>query len=828
MIPLPIDDVLPQAIQALRSHVNLVLKAPTGAGKTTRVPGALLNAGLAERGTIVMLEPRRLAARADARRMAHERNLRLGDLVGYQVRFDRVAGPNTRILVVTPGILLQRLHHEPFLESVQIIVLDEFHERQLEGDLVLGIARLLQQTVRPDLKLVVMSATLEAQGLSEYLGKCPVVESQGRTFPVTIEYENRAAGQMPLAELVAGGVKKVLAQTTGDVLVFLPGMYEIRAAERELQGLGCDVLPLHGDLPAEQQDAALLPGPRRKIVLATNVAETSVTVEGVTAVVDSGLARIMEFDPHIGMDRLEVKAISKASADQRAGRAGRTQPGVCLRLWNEIDQRGRIEQTEPEIRRVDLAGPILHLLCLGEDVRTFPWLEAPKPAAVEQALELLQRLDAIGEPGRVSVWSAEVTDVGRDIARMPVSPRLGRMLLEGQRLGDVRRVALAAALLSERDPFQRSNRPQTLTKHRTHSDVLDRLEAIEEFERTGRFETPLGTLNRNATRFLLRSRDQIVRSLRDTPLSHMPPEEIVRRALFAGFPDRLARRRNPGARKGVMVGGRGVRLSNGSGVTEGELFVCVDVDAGGIEAEVRLASAVEREWLPADRLVTTNDVYFDEKSQRVQARKRLRFDDLLLEETAGHLPQASVIAAVLAEAVQTRLGQVLPADDSATGQYLLRVRWLREWLPELQLPAFDDADLGELARLMCAGCKSFAELKNVDWLGAVQGRLTYEQRQALEREAPEKYAVPSGHQHALKYEMGRPPVLAVRIQEMFGVRETPRVAGGRVRVLLHLLAPNYRPQQVTEDLASFWANTYPQVRKDLRARYPKHAWPEIP
>jgi ATP-dependent helicase HrpB len=833
-IALPIDAVLPDVVAALRQQPCLVLRAPTGAGKTTHVPPALLDAGLAGQGRILLLEPRRLAARAAARRMAAERGGRVGDEVGYHVRFDRQAGPRTRILAVTPGILLRLLQDDPYLEKVSIVLFDEFHERSLDSDLALGMVRLVQQTVRPELRIVVMSATLAVEQVAAYLGGCPVVTGEGRLYPVDVVYEPRPEHR-PWAAAVAGAVERLLDETAGDVLVFLPGLYEIRQAARQLEDLAeqrdLTVLPLHGDLPPEQQDAALLPQDRRKVVLATNVAETSVTVEGITGVVDTGLARLLVFDPRVGLDRLQLQPISRAAAEQRAGRAGRTRPGMCVRLWGEVAQRGRPEQTEPEIRRVDLAGAVLQLLCLGEtDVLRFPWLEPPREAAVTQALALLRRLSAVDDSG--------LTELGRALARLPVHPRLGRLLIEGRRWGQPARVALAAALLSERDPFSRSlDRPESHAPgHATLSDVLDRVEALEAFEQHGHGAFAQGTLNRGAARFVLRARDQLVRSLREVgpdPLARSASEGTSRdgavlRALLAAFPDRVARRREAGSRRGVMVGGRGVRLAPGSGLLEPELFVCVDVDAGQAETLVRQASAVQRDWLPPESLSARVEVAFDQETERVSARRRLFFEDLVLEETPAALPADEETAAVLAAAAAERLERVLPAPDSPAGAYLTRLRCLREWLPELDLPAFDEPQLRELLPWLCHGCRSFADLRAADWLGAVQGKLTHAQRQAVEREAPERLEVPSGSRLALRYEVGRPPVLAVRIQEVFGLRDTPRVAAGRVPVLLHLLAPNYRPQQVTDDLASFWTNTYPQVRKELRARYPKHAWPEDP
>jgi len=820
---LPIDDVLPSLLDALRGGPSVVLQAPTGAGKTTRVPGALVDAGLMGAGRVVMLEPRRLAARAAAARMTAERGGTLGGEVGYQVRFDSRCGRDTRILVVTPGILLRQLQDNPFLDGIASIIFDEFHERGIDVDLALGIGRLIQQTVRPDLKLIVMSATLDGERIARYLGDCPIVSSAGRLFPVETHFRPRPPEQSwPFA--TAEAVRGLLKKTAGDVLVFLPGMAEIRKTAAELEPLAAEhdlaVLPLHGDLPLEQQDAALRSQPRRKVVLATNVAETSVTVEGVTGVVDTGLARQLLFDPAVGLDRLQVANISQASAEQRTGRAGRTGPGICVRLWSDVSHRSRPAQTEPEIRRVDVSGALLNLLSFGEkDPAGFPWLDAPGPAAVSLGMNLLTMLGAIDDNG--------LTALGKRMARLPVHPRLGRLLLAGQDEGCAGAIALAAALLSERDPFDRSRSVTLKAKEASESDLFDRVLALREFESSGRFQFPQGELHRGGAGMVLRGRDQLLRLL-DAHADEMGTEEGFARALLAAYPDRLARRRNPGGNKGVMVGGRGVKLLHSSRVTDSELFLCIDVDAGNIEADVRLASGIRREWLPAERMREVTVVEFNPHSQKIEARRLRKVDDIILESAPVLLPDPVVTATILADAALANLKVVLPADDSDAGQYLLRLACLREWLPNLELPVFDGDGVRDLLLDLCATCRSFADLKKADWLQAIQNRLTWPQRQAVEREAPSDMEVPSGSRIMLAYERGRPPVLAVRIQELFGLTESPTVAGGRVKVLLHLLAPNSRPQQVTDDLASFWANTYPRIRGELRSRYPKHSWPEDP
>jgi ATP-dependent helicase HrpB len=631
--------------------------------------------------------------------------------------------------------------------------------------------------------------------------------------------------RLPWPAAVAAAVSNILPHTPGDVLVFLPGLQEIRQTTHELESLVAEqnllVLPLYGDLPPEQQDRALLPQPQRRIVLATNVAETSVTVEGITGVVDTGLARQMVFDPHVGLDRLQLMHISRASADQRAGRAGRTQPGVCVRMWSEANHRLRPAQTDPEIRRVDLAGAALQLLCWGEaDILQFPWLESPGRETIERALALLKQLGALDERA--------VTQLGRSMARLPVHPRLGRLLLEAQRFGHARRGALAAALLAERDPFSREVRSGCRAE--TSSDVLERVEALESFEEHGRCEGPLGSLHRGPARYVLQARDQLARlARREIELeSSIDGDEAVLRSLLVAFGDRLCRRREPRSRRGLMVGGRGVRLAESSGVLDGELFVAVDVDAGESETLVRQASLVQREWLSPEQLTVRVEVEFDEATGRITARRKLRFADLVLEESPAALSDPEEAARVLAAAAIERWDRVRPAEDSPAGQYLLRAGFLYRAMPDLQLPVLDEERLKSLLPHLCRGLRSLDDVRQAEWLAAVQSLLSPQQRHIVEREAPPRITLPNGKSVALKYVAARPPVLSARIQELFGLKETPRVAGGRVRVLLELLAPNYRPQQVTDDLASFWVNTYPQVRKELRARYPKHAWPEKP
>ena len=824
---LPIDDALPRLLDALRRRACVVLRAPTGAGKTTRVPVAVLDAGLAGAGQVVMLEPRRVAARAAARRMAQERGVELGEEIGYAVRLDRKASARTRVLVVTEGLLVRRLQDDPFLEGVSVVVFDEFHERNLDTDLALAMVRRIQTEVRPDLKVVVMSATLQPHKLAEWLGDAAVVESEGRAFPVEIEHVQRDE-ESHIASQVALGVSKALDRTTGDVLAFLPGVGEILRARGELEDVarrrGVLLCELYGDLPPEAQDKALRKQPQRRIVLATNVAETSVTVDGVTAVVDSGWARVSRFDPGVGLDRLELERISRASADQRAGRAGRTAPGWCLRLWSAGMQRSLSEETEPEIRRVDLAGPVLQLLDFGErDVRAFPWYERPQEAALAAAHELLEELRA--------VEAGVLTALGKDLARMAAHPRLARLVWEGARRGVLREASIAAAMLSERDPFPRG----ALRARTSDSDVLDRVRALVGWDE-GRGGGWLGNPNPGGAAAVLRAAQLLERDaerLRVQPIDEDETlDEAFGRALLAAWPDRLAARRDAGSRRGVAVGGRGVVLADESGVVDADLFLCVDVDAGRrgerAEAVVRQASRVEREWLdPA--LVHVEDVGgYDETSGRVVALRRTRFLDLVLDEVQTGVPDAEACAKALAAAARRDPERVLPLADDDVAQLRARVACLREWLPELELPLFDDERVLADIESFAWGARSVDELKKRDLAAHLKATLPPEQQRALDREAPERIEIPTGSKIRLQYEPGRPPVLAARIQELFGMRETPRLARGRAKVVMHLLAPNYRPQQVTDDLASFWANAYHEVKKELKRRYPKHSWPDDP
>ena len=655
MQPLPIDQHLPAIIAALTAHSCAVLRAETGAGKTTRVPPSLFDAGLAADKQIVLLQPRRLAARAAAARISQERGTKLGDETGYEVRFDRRTSRATRILAVTDGVFIRMLQSDPLLERVGIVIFDEFHERSLNSDLALAMVRRVQTEVRPDLKILVMSATLAAEPIARYLDNCPTIDSPGRLFPIDIQYRSDDSNQ-PIHLHAAIAVEELLARDSGDLLVFLPGVGEIRRTSDQLTDIAAEqnltILQLFGDMSLEQQQTVLAPSSRRKIVLATNVAQTSLTIEGVTAVVDTGLARVLRRDPNLGLNRLEIERISRASADQRAGRAGRTAPGICLRLWSAAQHRHFAEHDEPEIHRVDLAGAVLELLAWGEnDPLALPWFEPPSTTAIEQALSLLQILGATD--------NKRITPLGAAMARLPVHPRIARLILEAARLGHAAEATLAGALLSERDIFANfaksalRNQSRRTLRHGSDSDVLDRVAALTEFEQTGRRDFDLGQLDVPAAKLIFRSRDQLLRSLPPTiekaeNTEENEADEAILRAIATAYSDRLARRREPDSRRGLMLGGRGVRLSDISAVTQSELFVCVELEeSGSSEALVRIASAVQPNWLPAATLNTKTDVEFDAVRQRVTAWRRTYFHDLIIDQSVTNIPPDVDTGAIL-------------------------------------------------------------------------------------------------------------------------------------------------------------------------------------
>ncbi|MBK6847991.1 MAG: ATP-dependent helicase HrpB [Proteobacteria bacterium] len=787
---LPIDALLPELVAAAGARGNLVVVAPPGTGKTTRLPPALLSAAWLS-GQVWLLEPRRLAARAAAARIAEERGWTLGHEVGFHVRFERRYHAATRLLVLTEGILTRRLLDDPALEGVGAVVLDEFHERSVHSDLGLALLKEVQRELRPDLRLIVMSATLQAEPVAAYLGGCPILRLNNEPHPLETCYLP-APPRDPLTAVAARTVRRALRDDphAGDLLVFLPGAGEIARATELLADLAdAEVVPLHGSLPSAAQDRALRAGERRRVVLSTNVAETSVTVAGVRTVIDSGQVRLPRHDPRTGLDRLELTRISAASADQRAGRAARLGPGRVYRLWTAAEQASLATATPPELRRIDLAPVVLTLRCWGRDPQTFDWLEAPERGALASAEQLLVRL------GALDPLSRHPTTLGRELLALPLHPRLARLLVAARAAGCAREGATLAALLSERDLLAPAALAGDPTRRRpaadpisARSDLLERLERFEEAERRGQAAAPL------------------------------------LRLVLSAFPDRVVLRREGERDRGRLVGGRGVVLDPRSAVRDEPLYVAVEVDGAGREARVLVASAIDPAWLSTRE---EQQLSFDEATERVVASRCRLYEDLCLHR-APVTPDPTRAATLLAEHAARdprRALQPSPAVDT----WLARLRWLRRALPELELPAGDDTLLARCLPALCHHQTSFAELRRADLLAALGQLLSAEQARALAREAPELLQVPSGRHVPLAYRDEKsPPVLALPLQELFGCTQTPRLARNRQPVLLELLAPNGRPVQVTQDLASFWHQTYPQLRPALQRRYPKHAWPDDP
>jgi ATP-dependent helicase HrpB len=791
--PLPIDAHLGEITAAVRARRFAVVVAPPGAGKTTRVPPALV-----ADGPLILLQPRRVAARALARRIAFEQGWRVGDEIGWQVRFERRFGARTRLLVATEGILTARLQSDPLLGDFRTVVLDEFHERSLHADLALALARQAARA-RDDLRVVVMSATLDARAVASFLDGCPVIEVPGRPHPVEIAY---APGLSP-----DEAVRRVRADARGHVVVFLPGLAEIRRAASDLEGrLDGDVrvLPLHGMLDADAQDAALQPSEQPKIILATNVAETSLTVEGVADVIDSGLQRVLRYDADKGLDRLETERVARDSAEQRAGRAGRTGPGRCLRLW---DARERLRpRREPEIERVDLCAPLLDVIAWGGDPLGFEWFEAPPREAALAALELLERLGAITAQRRL-------TPLGERLKRLPLHPRLGRVLLAA---GGTPQAAAACALLSERLPPARGPLAATSCDLLPLIDRLRDLgpsaaQAARELEQLARASGAIvappggGGLRGVAGLGPARSAGGLGDATPASPSSNDAAAPHLRHALLLGYPDRVARRREPGSPRLLLASGAGAVLARESGVVGAEFLLALDVSAGargpGSEALVRLASAVEPEWLAPTRRESVH--LFDAASQTVRAFEREWYEALPLREIP-RAPEPEAAAALLVDELKRR------GPGEAAEAVLRRVRF-----------AGLEVDLDALLRAACAGRRALPAL---DLLAL----LPFDVKRRLEALAPEAIAVPSGRRARLDYRDDGSVFAAVKLQELFGLGETPRLGPRREPVTFELLAPNGRPVQTTRDLRSFWERTYAEVRKELRGRYPKHPWPDDP
>ncbi len=849
--PLPIDSVLPDVKQALSIGGSAVLIAAPGAGKTTRVPLALLEEGWLEGRKIVMLEPRRLAARSSAAFMARELGEQVGETVGYRVKMDTKVGARTRIEVVTEGVLTRMLQADPALEGVGLVIFDEFHERSLQADLGLALTLEAQALLRDDLKLLVMSATLEAEPVADLLGGAPIVRSEGRSFPVETVYRPRFAGS-ELEEAVAGLALEALRAHEGDVLVFLPGIGEIRAAEaklrEKLRGYAYDVrvFALHGGLSAEEQDKALapLPAAERKIVLATSVAETSLTVEGVTVVIDSGLMRVSRFSPRTGMARLETVTVSAASADQRRGRAGRLRPGVCYRLWSAEQHSALSPRSAPEIMEADLASLLLELAVWGVgEPNELAWLDAPPAPAVQQARELLVQLGALDKGGR------QPTGHGRRMAELGKHPRVAHMLLRAKQLGLGGLACDMAVVLGERDILRYSGGQAPTADLTARIDALRgrgpyaaddgaRRRLSEEARRLRRELRVDASERTRAERDDARSEQVNVRTERGDVLGGRYPyasDDGVRSddcglLLAFAYPDRIGRQRDSG--KYLLSGGRGAAFGPGQALAREPWIVVADVDDAGADSRIRLAASVSLERLAQhapEMIAVEAEVYWDGESKSVRGRERRKLGAIVLEEKPlGKLPEELRLKALLA-GVRAEGLELLPWTKTAR-QFQQRAEFARRhdgiW-PDLS----DEALLATLDDWLpdyAEGMKSRSDLQKLNMKELLESLLPWDRRRRLDEDAPTHWTVPSGSRIPIDYGDPDAPFVAVRLQELFGLPETPRIAGGRVPLTLHLLSPAQRPVQVTRDLASFWRDGYFEVRKDLRGRYPKHYWPDNP
>jgi ATP-dependent helicase HrpB len=857
MIPLPIDAYLPDIIAAARESRSLVLVAPPGAGKTTRVPPAILRANLlsAEHPNLLMLQPRRIAARASAQRIADENGWQIGREVGYQIRFEKRIGPDTRLRVITEGILTRQLLDDPYLEGVGAVLLDEFHERSLHTDMAIAMLREVRQTVREDLILIVMSATLAAEPIAKFLGACPIIRTEGRLFPVDISHAHAVpfGRTREIPDFIAAALGDVLqfdpapapptsSRDPGDILVFLPGADEIRRTASRLESLAREhnllVLPLHGSLTGEEQIAALRPADRRRVILATNIAETSLTIDGVRTVIDSGLARVAGYDPQRGLDRLDLRRISKASANQRAGRAGRTAPGRCIRLWSQQEDRAMPEFELPEISRVDLCGAVLTLHAWGKtDLRAFGWFEPPPEETLASAERLLAMLGAL-----TAEQDGQITPIGTRLLALPIHPRLGRLMIAAAEQGLLREGATIAALLSEKDILRPSaHDPSAMYRPavQASSDLLIRLDLMSHADNLRSADLDNGAVHQVA-----RARDELIRlgqRIAAAPAPrlsarspHEPRDEqtLLKLPLLA-YPDRVARRRGADPSAGVMVGGGGVRLGAESAVRQAEFFLALDAfqDQRRVarEAIVRIASEIRVEWLEElfpDSIRRERGVIFDEDRKRVVGFTAVYYRDLLLREDRNAAVDPEQAARVLGEALRPKAVEFFAANEAANN-WLRRLALLRQAMPEHPWPQTGPAELAGLLASAAQGRRSLEDLQKIPLIPLLQELLGYPFDRLFEQHAPATIQVPSGSEIRIDYS-GAKPILAARLQELFGWTQTPRIANGRVPLIVHLLGPNYRPVQITEDLASFWKTTYFQVRKDLRIRYPKHSWPDDP
>lgn len=852
---LPIDEVLPELKSALSSCTGAVLVAEPGAGKTTRVPLALLDEPWLQGQRILMLEPRRIAARSAARYMARSLGEQPGETVGYRVRLDTCISEKTKIEVITEGILTRMLQDDPSLEGVGLVIFDEFHERHLHADLGLTLALESQSVLREDLRIVVMSATIEAESVAAMLNGAPVVASKGRSYPVETIYAERRE-DMPLEQRVVRAIMAALHREEGDMMVFLPGAGEIRRVqallEQELARLAIAehviVAPLYGQLSAAAQDAAIIPSPNgnRKIVLATAIAETSLTVEGVRIVIDSGLMRVPRFSPRTGLTRLETQPVSRASADQRRGRAGRLGPGVCYRLWTMEEERRLPAHHMPEILAADLAPLALELAAWGAEAADLRWLTPPPAAALLQAEELLVQLGALSEAGAL-------TPHGRKLAKSGLHPRFAHMITKGMELGLGEDACLLAALLGERDIIRHSSGSSGAMGEfggagqraaAPNPDLCLRMELLAAAGRSQsrslrQAEVDEGGRQRIREQakqyqhiFCIQEEHKRPRAFKEGDMNEEDAWSLL--AAFA-YPDRIAERRPDG--RYLLRSGRGAAftqaVASGTLLAQSPYIVAVQLDDAGADGRILLAASLGKTMLErhfADELTREAHIAWDRTTQSVRSRERICLGALTLKDVPHSAPDADAVLHALLDGIAQEGLAILPWTKQAR-QWQARLQFMHRHLPEEWPAAGEEELLATLEEWLgphVYGMRSRDDLSKLNLAAVLESMLSWEQRQQLDQEAPTHIKVPSGSRIAVDYSDPERPLLAVRLQEVFGLRDTPRIAKGRVPLTMHLLSPAQRPVQVTQDLASFWANTYFDVKKDLKGRYPKHYWPDHP
>ncbi len=871
--PLPVLRAREQIVQAMRGGGAMVLAAATGSGKTTQVPQILLHAGV--EGNIVVLEPRRLAARLTARRVAQELGCQLGDVVGFQTRFERAIGPATRIRFVTEGVFLRQAQRDPLLRGVGAVLLDEFHERSLFADLALGLVRHARAArggaahATPPLAVAAMSATMDTQAVARFLG-APVIQAEGRAFPVEVRYEAGDA-KAPVWDRAARAVRALLdEQPEGDALVFMAGAYEIdrtlEAVRAQLRGMPCgaavDAVGLHGSMPPERQDAAVAPAAagRRKVIVATNVAETSITIPGVRMVVDAGQARVFRADPRRGLNALRVEPISQASADQRAGRAGRTAPGVCVRLWSQREHAQRPAADTPEVQRVDLAEAMLMVEAGGVAFEDFPWLDPPTQDAVQQARRTLELVGAVEGAGVAASASAcastgagvggepvsrlRVTPLGRALARIPAHPRLGRSLLAAAELDVLPRVARWCALVGERDVVQAGGAAQLVRltpDGEAPGDVACREALVQRVEQSGfriaRHEGVEPSVA--ACRQVVAAARELEEAARAAGSGRVQPGMTgssaarASQAMLAGFPDHVAWRMDAQRPHCAMAGRRKVSLAPDTVVRSAGFLLALEVREGGrgdqVHQSLALVQPLERAWVEAvlpERFAQRVETRFCEDLQAPAEFEETLFDGAVIAQVVRPLRGRQAAAAAHGElADRVARGEIRPAAwNEDVDQWLARVRCVAEWFPEKPLLRYDEQDLAVLAAEIAHGCAKAADLDQRPVLDIMRSALSWEEQQFVERAAPASLVLPNGRRMKLEYQPGKPPVGRTKIQDLYDFKGHPSVANGRVKVRLELLGPNFRPVQITDDLPGFWERLYPEVKKELKRRYPRHEW----